>query len=220
MQTNSLKAILFDMDGLLTNTEPLWDNAISTIVAQFGYEWQEEDHKKALGGPLSRVAKYMWEISGQVHSPDWFLQTLISKMNEAFKGEIPMMPGAMNLLIEVMESELQFGLVTSNTREICQNVLATIPQIQFDTVITFDDVTKPKPDPEGYIKAAKNLGVGAEEVLVFEDSLVGVTAAKNSGARVIAIPTYPGIEESERIKVFQSLTDINLGKIKNIFSSW
>ena len=213
-------AILFDMDGLLTNTEPLWEQTTTKVTSQFGYRWSESDHKNTIGYSFDNLAKYIWNKCNQINSPDWFLNELLESLVSSFIGEIPLMPGAEELLSQVQKAKIPFGLVTSNYRRICDLVRGTLPDIHFDVTITFEDVSKPKPDPEGYLKAAKLLGAEPKNVLIFEDSGPGVRAAAASGAKVCAVPTYPGIEESERIRVVHSLTEVNLKIIKNWYLDW
>lgn len=213
-------AILFDMDGLLTNTEPLWEQTTTKVTSQFGYQWNEEDHKNTIGYSFDNLANYIWNRCNKVYTPEWFLNELLDSLVTSFVGEIPLMPGAEDLLLQVQNAKIPFGLVTSNYRRICDLVLGTMPDIHFDVTITFDDVLKPKPDPEGYLKAAKLLGAQPKCVLIFEDSGPGVRAAAASGAKVCAVPTYPGIEENEQIRIVHSLTEVNLETIKNWYLDW
>lgn len=221
MQTDKFfEAILFDMDGLLTNTEPLWEQTTTKVVGEFGYKWSEQDHRNTIGYSFDNLANYIWERCNKVNSPDWFLNQLMESLISSFDGEVPLMPGAEELLTSVQESGIPFGLVTSNTRQMCDLVIGTIPDIKFNVTITVDDVLNPKPDPEGYLKAAKALGADVRNVLIFEDSIPGVRAASGSGARVCAVPTYPGIEVSDRIRIVNSLTEVDLEVIKNWYLNW
>lgn len=221
MPTNQFfEAILFDMDGLLTNTEPLWEQTTSRVVGQFGYQWSQQDHINTIGYSFDNLSNYIWERCNKVNSPEWFFTQLMDTLIASFDGEVPLMPGAEELLTQVQDSGIPFGLVTSNTRRVCDLVIATIPDIKFHVTITVDDVSEPKPSPEGYLKAAKALKVDPEKVLIFEDSGPGVRAAAASGAKVCAVPTYPGIQESDRIRIVNSLTEVNLEIIKNWFLNW
>jgi HAD superfamily hydrolase (TIGR01509 family) len=213
-------AILFDMDGLLTNTEPLWEQTTTKVVSQFDYTWTEQDHKNTIGYSFENLSNYVWEKCGHANNPEWFLNQLLDTLVASFDGEVPLMPGAEDLLTQVQQSGIPFGLVTSNTRKICDLVIGTFPDIKFPVTITVNDVSNPKPDPEGYLKAAKLLGVQNKDVLIFEDSGPGVRAAAASGARVCAVPTYPGIMPTDRIRIVNSLTEVNLDVISDWFANW
>lgn len=213
-------AILFDMDGTLVDTEPLWLVSETELMDDFGFAWTSQDQAKCLGGPLDRVGEYMYELAGKVKSPEFFRDSLIALMAKKLHKGAVLMDGADELLQVCAEFEIPVALVSASPRVLIDAVLKSLPDHRFLVSISSDDVRNTKPDPEGYLKSADMLGVNIANCLILEDSLTGVNAAQASGAFVVGIPHLVPIPESARVRVVNTVRELDQEKLVSLFKEW
>jgi HAD superfamily hydrolase (TIGR01509 family) len=217
MQTDMRKdfysAVFFDMDGLLVDSEPLWLESETEMMAEFGYQWLESDQAACLGGPLDRVGNYMSGLIGGKRDGHSLMLEIIERMVLKFKGELPFMPGAIALINDLRAYGVPLTLVSASPRSLVDAALSNFEENPFVRSISSGDVKVSKPDPEGYLLAAASGGHDISNSLVLEDSLTGVTAAKASGAWVLAVPHLVPIEKSGRVDVTSSLSNWNYEKL-------
>jgi HAD superfamily hydrolase (TIGR01509 family) len=217
MQTDMRKdfysAVFFDMDGLLVDSEPLWLESETEMMAEFGYQWLESDQAACLGGPLDRVGNYMSGLIGGKRDGHSLMLEIIERMVLKFKGELPFMPGAIALINDLRAHGVPLTLVSASPRSLVDAALSNFEENPFVRSISSGDVKVSKPDPEGYLLAASSGGHEISNSLVLEDSLTGVTAAKASGAWVLAVPHLVPIEKSGRVDVTSSLSNWNYEKL-------
>jgi HAD superfamily hydrolase (TIGR01509 family) len=218
--SNFFDSVFFDMDGLMVDSEPEWFQSEVEVTSPFGYTWLEVDQVACLGGPLSKVGQYMFDKCGQQRSPQYFTQALIDTQVARMHGNTPTMPGAIELVRELQSHGVKTALVSASPRNIVDAVLNNLGHDLFPFSISADDVTKTKPDPEGYLKAATLSGSKITNCLVFEDSLTGMNAAIASGAYLIGVPHLVMIEESERVRVIKSLEQMSYAKLKELKSDF
>ena len=211
---NFFSAVFFDMDGLLVNSEPLWLEAETELMANYGYTWRTEDQNHCLGGPLSRVGAYMFEKSGMQKSPEYFTTSVIELMTDKLKHGAPVMPGALELLANLARNNVPTALVSASPRVLVDAVLSSIPGNTFAFSISADDVENPKPNPEAYVKAAHDLGVNIKDCLILEDSPTGVQAATSIGAFTIAIPHFVEIAPKMKLRVINSLEELDFQNLQ------
>lgn len=211
--TDFYSAVFFDMDGLLVDSEPLWLISETQMMAQFGYQWLESNQAACLGGPLDRVGEYMSGLIDGKRDGDSLMLEIIDRMVSKFKGDLPFMPGAVELINELRSHGVPLTLVSASPRSLVDAVLANFEVNPFVRSISSNDVKVSKPDPEGYLLAASSGGHDISNSLVLEDSLTGVTAAKASGAWVLAVPHLVPIEKNGRVDVTDSLANWSYGKL-------
>jgi len=208
------RAILFDMDGLLVDSEPLWFEVETEVMARLGGSWTEADQRELLGSSLSNSVRYFMERARVAADPaevaEWMIGGIVAKVRE--RG-VTIMPGAAELVTEVEAAGLPYALVTSSQRRFVDAVLSRIG-LRFPVVVCANDVTRGKPDPEPYLLAAQRLGADPRRCLVLEDSVTGVTAAEAAGCRVVAVPTLNAIAPRPGRLVVRSLRDIDLGWLR------
>jgi HAD superfamily hydrolase (TIGR01509 family) len=206
-------AVFFDMDGLLVDSEPLWLISETQMMAEYGYQWLESDQAACLGGPLDRVGNYMSGLIGGKRDGNSLTLEIIDRMVEKFKGDLPFMPGAIDLINDLRLHQIELTLVSASPRSLVDAVLNNFEVNPFVRSISNGDVKVSKPDPEGYLLAATSGGHDISNSLVLEDSLTGVTAAKASGAWVLAVPHLVPIEKSGRVDVTDSLANWSYEKL-------
>jgi len=208
-----MSAILFDMDGTLIDSEPLWLKAEIEVMAEVGCHWDEQDQINCLGGPAERTERYMQERSQNIKPYGYFINRLHEVMRARITNELDLIPNALSLLRECKDAGIKTALVTASSRDLMTIVLKRFPPGTFDVVVSGDDVEKSKPDPAPYLLAAKQLSVDILKCLVLEDSLTGVQSGLSSGAKVIGIPHLVQMSEHPNLRVISSLDEITLSDI-------
>jgi len=208
-----MSAILFDMDGTLIDSEPLWLKAEIEVMAEVGCHWDEQDQINCLGGPAERTERYMQERSQNIKPYGYFINRLHEVMRARITNELDLIPNALSLLKECKDAGIKTALVTASSRDLMTIVLKRFPPGTFDVVVSGDDVEKSKPDPAPYLLAAKQLSVDVLKCLVLEDSITGVQSGLSSGAKVIGIPHLVQMSEHPNLRVISSLDEITLSDI-------
>jgi HAD superfamily hydrolase (TIGR01509 family) len=208
-----MSAILFDMDGTLIDSEPLWLKAEIEVMAEVGCHWDERDQINCLGGPAERTERYMQERSQNIKPYGYFINRLHEVMRARITNELDLIPNALSLLKECKDAGIKTALVTASSRDLMTIVLKRFPIGTFEVVVSGDDVEKSKPDPAPYLLAAKQLSVDISKCLVLEDSLTGVQSGLSSGAKVIGIPHLVQMSDHPNLRVISSLDEITLSDI-------
>jgi len=205
-----MSAILFDMDGTLVDSEPLWLEAEQQVMAEVGSTWEQSDQINCLGGPMDKTERYMQERSGNIKPYGYFSERLNDVMDEKLKHELRLIPGALELLLDCKSAQIPMALVTASTGRQMRAVLERFPSGLFSSTVSQDDVEHSKPDPAPYKLAASQLGVDIKSCLVLEDSITGVQSGLRSGAQVIGIPHLVQMQSHENLRVIHALSDLNL----------
>ena len=220
MASQFFESVLFDMDGLTINSEPEWLEAEREVTASFGYTWTKEDQAHCLGGPLHKVGEYMSKVTNSSEPGDYFHKKLVDLMTEKITISASFMPGAKELISNLHIAGVPMALVSASPRALVDAALSHVKPIPFKATISSDDVLNTKPDPEGYLKAARMLDVHIRNSLILEDSATGVAAARASGARVIAVPHLVEIEADHQTKVINSLEELSVDLLREWFINW
>ncbi len=204
-------AVLFDMDGLLVDSEPLWLEAETAVMARLGAGWTVADQRQLLGGSLDRTVRYLLAKAAKPTSPEVVGEWLMSEIAGRVRDHgVPVRPGARELLASVAAAGLPRALVTSSQRRFMDTVLASTG-MRFDALVCAEDVSATKPDPEPYLLAAKLLDVDPGRCVALEDSPNGAASAQAAGCRVIAVPSLVQIEAAPGRTVVRSLLDLQAG---------
>ncbi|MFI6316063.1 HAD family hydrolase [Nonomuraea sp. NPDC050556] len=203
-----MEAVFFDMDGLLVDTEKVWLEIETVVMDRLGGEWTPEHQTHLVGGSMERTVAYMLDVSGSSVSPRTLRTWMIDGMVERLTHGVVAMPGALELLEALRAKGVPVGLVTSSIKEIAEAILTHVGRHRFDTIVTADDVTRTKPDPEPYLTAASRLDVSPVRCVVLEDSPNGVAAGTAAGCAVVAVPSLLPIAPAPGRLVVSSLTEV------------
>ena len=180
-------ALIFDMDGLLLDSEPLWGRVEAAYARELGVAWTDEHAARCVGTGMRATVGLMAELAGRPLDLDAGIAAIVSAFVDRC-GEIPLKRGARELL-DAMRGRLPMAVASSSARRVVEAALAPAGLLPcFDAIVTGDDVERPKPEPEIFLLAARRLGVAAERCAVFEDSVAGATAGRAAGMFVVAIP--------------------------------
>ncbi|MFD1930451.1 HAD family hydrolase [Nonomuraea mangrovi] len=203
-----MDAAFFDMDGLLVDTEKVWLKIEIEVMSRLGGIWTPEHQTHLVGGSMERTVDYMLAVSGSSVAPETLREWMIEGMVSQLAGGVQAMPGALELLESLRAEGVPVGLVTSSLKEIAEAVLVSVGRDRFDVIVTADDVTRTKPDPEPYLTAARLLDVEPARCVVLEDSPNGVAAGTAAGCAVVAVPSLLPIPPAPGRLVVSSLTEV------------
>jgi len=218
----ALQAVLFDMDGLLVDTEPLWFEVEHAIMARLGGEWTERDQRALIGGSLYRSVDYLLGRATRQASRDQVAGWLTEGMADLLaEREVEAMPGALELLAEVRAAGIPTALVTSSERVIMEAVLDSLARhdITFEVTVCGQDVRHPKPHPEPYLRAAALLGAEPRFCVALEDSPNGVAAAEAAGCVTVAVPGLAPIGARQGRLVAASLAQVDLDLLDSLVTN-
>ncbi|MDX6255245.1 MAG: hypothetical protein QOJ11_1579 [Frankiales bacterium] len=209
-----LAAALFDMDGLLVDSEPLWSVAESELAARYGGVWDAEIKARCIGTALPDAVPVMLDYFGVIAPSGEELiaaqDFLLGRMVGLFATEVPLQPGALELVDAVRAAGVPTALVSSSYRVLVDAVLAVVGPHRFDVTLAGDEVSRTKPDPEPYLTAAAALGVPPSRCVVFEDAPSGIASAEAAGCLAIGIPGHAPLVSTPDRPIFASLADIDL----------
>ena len=210
MSDGRLQAVFFDLDGLLVDSEPVWLEVESEVMAWLGGEWSSAHHEHLVGGSLASGVAYMVELAGSSVALEEVEQRVLEGMAERLSTCVPLMPGAKDLLTELRAKGVTTALVSSSYRRLIEPVLDAIGREYFQLSVAGDEVTHTKPAPEPYLLAAARLGAEPGRCVVLEDSPNGVAAAEAAGCVTVAVPGLLPISPAPGRIVVSSLREVTL----------
>lgn len=194
-RVSDFAAVLWDLDGTIVDTEPLWIAAEHELAAEHDATWTHEDALAVVGSALLDSGEYIRTRLGLDLSPAEVVDYLVARIVAGLETHIPWRPGAPDLIRELSERGTPQALVTMSYRSIAAQVAVHLP---LDVVVTGDEVARGKPHPEPYLRAAELLGVDAADCLAVEDSATGAASANAAGCTVVAVPHMVRVPEQDR----------------------
>ena len=206
-------AVIFDLDGVLADSEPWWNQIDAKLLAEYGISYRGEYHRNVLGVSY-RLAVEFYKNAFHISAS---LEELMRQRGEIaidfFANRVGLFPSAKMTLEQLRDMKLPLAVATSSVSASARPLLdRTGIRSLFSVVITGDEVQQGKPHPDIYLRAAEKLGISPEACLVIEDSLAGIAAGKAANMRVAAIPdgrfVDPRDYEKEANYVLGSLSEI------------
>lgn len=183
------QAVLFDLDGTLIDSEPRSQAAWQTLFDRYGIALDPRVRRGFSGRPGRNVLREHLASFPAIGLEELFAEVLVIQSGPDVPGAEPV-PGAVAFIRRLHRAGVPLGVVTSGRRDYAHCELAALGVAQFlDVVVTSDDVSRGKPDPEGYLTGCAGLGSEPARTIVFEDTPAGITAARSAGARCVGIAT-------------------------------
>ncbi len=211
-------AVLFDMDGTLVDTEPYWIEAEYRLVAAHGGTWSDEHAHAVIGNALIATAEYLRDVGGVDLDPPEIVELLIDDVEAAARRMMPWRPGVLDLLGECVAAGVPVAMVTMSYERLARTVVEALPPGTFATVVTGDQVTRGKPDPEAYATACTRLAVAPGDTVAVEDSPKGVESAAAAGCPVLAVPHNVTIEPGPDRVIVHGLAGVTLADLARLIA--
>lgn len=204
-----MKAILWDMDGTLVDSEPLWGIATYEMSEKMGRRITEEVRALTVGGTTTNTVNICAEYAGLSLNPEdqhQWVQGMFRRMGILLASELQFRPQIPQLLSEANVLGIPMALVTNTARSLTTKALNTIGEDHFAFTLCADEVEQGKPAPDLYLHAVHTLGVDPDDCLAVEDSTAGMTSALGAGCRVLGVPTEDSVVVPEGVHTLRRLT--------------
>src|SRR6056297_860989 len=211
-----MRAVLWDMDGTLVDTEPYWIACEFDLVEEFGGTWSDGDAHSIVGFDLLDAAVEIRTRGGVPLEPHQIVERLLDGVIAKVADELPWRPGAAELLAGCRVAEIPCALVTMSWRRLADSVLAAAPAGSFAASVTGDEVRSGKPDPEPYLAAAAALGVEPRECVAIEDSPTGVASAMAAGCATLGVPHVVSVPPADGLVVADSLAAFDVAALRRL----
>jgi HAD superfamily hydrolase (TIGR01509 family) len=189
----SIEAVVFDLDGVLVDSEHVWDEVRETLARERGGSWHERAQADMMGMSSPEWSQYMHDAIGLPDSPEAINREVVRRILERYEEEVPLLPGAVDV-VERLAADFRLAIASSSNRPVIDAVLRSAGlESLFDVTVSSEEVARGKPAPDVYLEAARRLGIAPEGCAAVEDSTNGVKSARAAGMRVLAIPNerYP-----------------------------
>ena len=193
-----IEAVIFDLDGVLLESEEVWDTVREAFVRERGGRYDAEVQRAMMGMSSLEWSRYLHEAAGVPDGPEAINAEIVRRMLATYGEQLPLLPGAVETVRRIGE-RFRLGLASSSNRVLIDRVLEVSGLAPlFRATVSSEEVQHGKPAPDVYLEAARRLGVAPDRSAAVEDSHGGIRAAKAAGLRVVAIPNpaYPPGEEA------------------------
>lgn len=198
MATSAIEAVVFDLDGLLLDSEQVWDGVREELARERGGRWHDRAQRDMMGMSSPEWSRYMHDRIGLPEPPEEISAEVVRRMLERYRAQLPLLPGAVEA-VERIAARWPLGLASSSNRPLIELALerAGIAS-RFRVVLSSEEVGRGKPAPDVYLEAARRLGAEPARCAAVEDSHNGILAARAAGMRVVAVPNphFPPRDEA------------------------
>lgn len=208
-------AVLWDLDGTLVDTEPLWIAAEHELADQVGGTWTAQDALQLVGSDLLTSGRLLQQHFDTAMTPAEIVDFLVTRVARGLAEGAPWRPGARELVLAYAQAGVPQALVTMSYAVLADPIAASLP---LDAVVTGDRVTRGKPDPEPYLTAARMLGADPAACVAVEDSETGATSATEAGCQVLAVPHMVPVDLHPRRRHVTTLEGLTPHAVATLFT--
>ncbi len=207
------EAVVFDMDGVLVDTEHLWDEVREQLTDEWGGRYTPEAQQAMMGMSSLEWSRYLHETVGLRAQPEVINSEVVRRMLARYETELPIVPGAVEAARDLAGAGLRLAVASSSNRELIDAVLRRLELTDvFAVTVSSEEVPRGKPSPDVYLEAARRLDAEPRRCVAVEDSASGIRAAHAAGMRVVAYPNrhYPPAADVLDLadRVLESLADL------------
>jgi HAD superfamily hydrolase (TIGR01509 family) len=183
-----IDAVVFDLDGVLVDSETVWDAARRAVVAETGGTWRSSATRDMMGMSSPEWSRYLHDELGVPLAPEAIAGQVVDRMIDAYRSHLPLLPGAVSV-VQRLSERWPLGLASSSNRTVIDAALAGAGlSDRFAVTVSGDEVPRGKPAPDVYLEAARQLRVDPFRAAAIEDSSNGLRAAAAAGLLVVAVP--------------------------------
>jgi len=215
-----IDAVVFDLDGVILQTEEVWDEVRGRYVVEQGGRYDEEAQRAMMGMSAPEWSRYLADDLGVPGTPEHISADVVRLMEARYREELPLIPGAREA-VERLAARWPLGLASSSNRPLIDAALDLSGLDRFFRVtVSSEEVPRGKPAPDVYLEAARQLGVAPNGCAAVEDSHSGIRSAKSAGMRVIAIPnpSFPPDPEALELAdlVLESISHLDVDAVEAV----
>jgi len=188
-----IDAVVFDLDGVILDSEHVWDEAREQLARERGSQWHANAQRDMMGMSSPEWSRYMHDVIGLPEPPEEISAEVVERLTAIYHERLPLVPGAAQA-VERLAERWPLAIASSSNRPLIDLVLELAGlAARFRATVSSEEVPRGKPAPDVYLEAARRLGVAPERCAAIEDSTNGLRAAAGAGMRVVAVPnpSYP-----------------------------
>jgi HAD superfamily hydrolase (TIGR01509 family) len=189
----SIEAVVFDLDGVLVDSDHIWHEVREGLARERGGRWTDHSEADMMGMSSTEWSQYLHDVVGLPEAPQELNDEVVRRMLARYEVELPLIDGAAET-VQRLASSFRLAVASSSNRELIDGVLAAAGLAEhFEVTVSSEEVARGKPSPDVYLEAANRLGLDPAACAAIEDSANGIRAAHAAGMRVVAIPNrrYP-----------------------------
>jgi HAD superfamily hydrolase (TIGR01509 family) len=185
---STIEAVVFDLDGVIVDSEHVWDEVREGLARERGGRWHERAQADMMGMSAPEWSRYMHDVIGLVEPPEEIDEEVVRRLLVRYEERLPLIDGAV-VAVERLAGRFRLAVASSSNRPVIEAVLATSGLAPlFEVVVSSEEVARGKPAPDVYLDAAGKLGVAPGACAAIEDSRNGILSAAAAGMHVVAIP--------------------------------
>lgn len=215
-----ISGVFIDMDGTIIDSEPYWAAAEQDLVESFGGRWSDKDGLSLVGSSLENAATKL-QFAGVKKDIPEIIERMTHKVLEQLRDKVPWRPGILDFVSSLHKAEIPCALVTNSTSSLADEVARALEQRLespfFCAIVSSDDVDRPKPDPEAYLRAAEILGIEPNRAVAIEDSVAGARSAYESGAVTIGVPLQVNIPRESVHVIWESFNGKSAEDVEKVW---
>jgi HAD superfamily hydrolase (TIGR01509 family) len=207
-----IDAVVFDLDGVLLDTEVVWDEVREGLARERGGRWNDQAQADMMGMSSTEWSRYMHEVVGLGEPPEEISREVVRRMLDRYGEQLPLIDGAVEA-VERVAARWPLALASSSNRELIDRALEVSDLARhFRATVSSEEVERGKPAPDVYLEAARRLGIEPTKGAAVEDSSSGIKSAHAAGMRVVAIPNAAFPPSADVL----ALADVVLASIREL----